>query len=413
MTNEEIRITARRLLVSRTSLVSSVPFFSRLLLKLKIGVADCETAYTDMENVVFDPAFAKRLSDTELEFVFLHEVLHCVLDHCIRGRGLNSLIYNIACDIVVNSVALDILGFTDFTVDKSPVMHLTVRGTEGREHTAEDIYQMLFKATPNELEDFCKFNRISASGGDGSASDSDLFGVLANGGCVDSHGEWESIENTVLLRDKWNNAVRQASRACARGSGMPAGLERYFKNITAKSEVDWKQVLHDFIKHNRADYTYSIPDRRFDGDIIMPSFQENICGKAVSNVWFLIDTSGSVSDDEIATVYGEIASCISQMDNLAGRLSFFDTKVSTPVDFTDEEELFAIKPKGGGGTSFFAIFDYLDKSIRPEERPEAIVILTDGYASFPKEEAAMGIPVIWIIYASGIVAPWGTTACLD
>ena len=58
MTNEEIRITARRLLASRTSLVSCVPFFSRLLLRLKIGVADCETAYTDMENVVFDPAFA-------------------------------------------------------------------------------------------------------------------------------------------------------------------------------------------------------------------------------------------------------------------------------------------------------------------------------------------------------------------
>lgn len=409
MTNEEIRITARRLLASRTSLVSCVPFFSRLLLRLKIGVADCETAYTDMENVVFDPAFASRLSDTELEFVFLHEVLHCVLNHCIRGKGLNSLIYNIACDIVVNSVALDILGFTAFTVDKSPVMHLTVNGEEGRKYTAEDIYQMLFKATPKELEDFCKFNRISTSGGDGSASDFDLLTALANSGGMDSHGEWDSIENAVLLRDKWNNAVRQASRACGHGSGMPAGLRRYFKDITAKSEVDWRQVLHDFIKHNRADYTYSIPDRRYDSDIIMPSFQESLYGSSASNIWFLIDTSGSVSDDEIAEVYGELVGCIEQMDDLTGKLSFFDTEVSEPVPFTSEDELLSIKPEGGGGTSFVAIFRYLEKNIDLDERPEAIIILTDGYASFPKEEAAMNIPVIWIISDSEAQAPWGTT----
>lgn len=440
MTNENMKKLAGRLLESRTALVNSLPFFSRLLMHLKIGVSDCKTAYTDMENVVFDPDFAARISDDELQFVFLHEVLHCVLNHCIRGKGLNHTIYNIACDIVVNSIALDVLGLTSLTVDGCEVMHLALDGQEGRNYTAEDIYETLFHATQNQLNSFCKMNGLipdgagdsnnnndDGNGGEGNDGDAQgkpskggkspgsygLFEALDNACGIDSHDEWDKIENSGLLKDQWNNAIKEASRSCGNGSGIPEELKRYFKDIVKSSEVNWHQVLHDFIKHSRSDYTYSTPDRRFDGDIIMPSFQENIYGCAVSNLWFLIDTSGSVSDYAISEVYGEILNCISLMDSMEGKLSFFDTEVSDPIDFTDEDELLAIKPVGSGGTSFYSIFNYLRKEIDPEELPEAIIILTDGYAPFPPEGAAMNIPVIWIISDSDVEPPWGTTVSIN
>ena len=436
MTEEKIRVTAGRLLKSRTILINTLPFFSRLLMRLKIGVADCETAYTDMENVIFNPEFASRISDLELQFVFLHEVLHCVLNHCIRGKGLNHTIYNIACDIVVNSIALDILGLTSLTVDGCEVMHLASDGQEGRNYTAEDIYETLFRATQNQLNSFCKMNGLipdgegdsnnnndDGNGGEGNGGDAQgkpskggkapgvysLFDALDEACGIDSHDEWDNIENTNLLKDRWNNAIKEASRSCGNGSGIPSELKRYFKDIVKRSEVNWYQVLHDFIKHSRSDYTYSTPDRRFDGDIIMPSLQENIYGCSVSNLWFLIDTSASVSDDAISEVYGEILNCFSMMDSMEGKLSFFDTEVTDPIDFTDEDELLSIKPVGCGGTSFYSIFNYLKKKTNPEERPEAIIILTDGYAPFPPEDAAMNIPVIWIISDSSVVAPWGVT----
>ena len=64
-------------------------------------------------------------------------------------------------------------------------------------------------------------------------------------------------------------------------------------------------------------------------------------------------------------------------------------------------------PKGGGGTNFYKIFEYVMKM---EVKPKALIILTDGYATFPKEEARSGIPVIWIINNDVITPPWGEVA---
>ena len=407
MTNEEVRILAKRLLFARTTLVNNVPFFSRLLLRLKIGIAECNTAYTDMENVVFDPQFAQRLSDEELEFIFLHELLHCALNHCIRGKGLNNLLYNIACDIVVNSMALDILGLKTFCVDGQEVMHLVVNGDEGREYTAEDVYCMLFKASNKEISDFCRFNGIASGGSGGGDSDYELLELLEEKQTFDSHTEWDDIDNTELLKDAWNHYIKSAAEACEFGSGIPKNLQRYFSDFISHTEIDWRQVLHDFISHHRSDYDYCIPDRRFESEIIMPSFTENIYGNTVNNIWLLVDTSGSVSDEELAVVYSEIVSCMNQMDNFSGRLSFFDTQVSDPVEFSNEKELLSIKPTGGGSTSFFSIFRYLRNNFSSEEKPSVIIILTDGYANFPDESAAMNIPVIWIILDNTEKAPWG------
>ena len=421
MTNEDIKAIAKQLLLSRTSLVSSVPFFSRLILHLNIGVADCGTAYTDMENIVFDPDFAKRLSKEEIDFVFLHEVLHCVLNHCIRGKGLNNLIYNIACDIVVNSIALDILGLKTFSVDGSEVMHLTVNGAEGREYTAEDIYHMLFKAGKDELNNFCKLNGINinsssdkASGkGSGNSTEElsayDMLSDLQKDPTVDSHSQWDNIDKPELLKDKWNSRIKHVASAGRDGRGIPNSLKRYIKDLQEQTAVNWRQILHDLIKHNRSDFSYSVPDRRFDSDIIMPSFQDDIYGSSVNNLWFLVDTSGSVTEKELSEVYGEILNCIRQMDNFSAKISFFDTAVSDPVEFTDEESLLSITPVGGGGTSFHSIFNYLKKNLSSEDTPEMIIILTDGFAGFPNESVAMDIPVIWIISNDFIQAPWGKT----
>ena len=97
------------------------------------------------------------------------------------------------------------------------------------------------------------------------------------------------------------------------------------------------------------------------------------------------------------------------MDNFSAKISFFDTAVSDPVEFTDEESLLSITPVGGGGTSFHSIFNYLKKNLSSEDTPEIIIILTDGFAGFPNESVAMDIPVIWIISNDFIQAPWGKT----
>ena len=42
--------------------------------------------------------------------------------------------------------------------------------------------------------------------------------------------------------------------------------------------------------------------------------------------------------------------------------------------------------------------------------PASIIILTDGYAPFPREQAAAGIPVLWLLNNDTVTPPWGKTA---
>ena len=376
------RSVSKRLMENKMGILRDYPFFGSLLLHLRMGFADCKTAFTDMRRIVFDLSFADRLPEEELSFVMLHELMHCVLQHPIRGAGKQNLIYNVACDIVVNSLIMGMMGAEDFSVDGAPAMHLAPDGSEGREKSADEIYMMLMQKTPREFE---KFLGVSFS---------------------DEHGAWSEIAD-ITLGDLWNQRLKKAAKSAGNASGIPDFMERYLKEISRHPRTNWRQILHDFIQFDRSDYLFSRPDRRFSGDVIMPSFCENVEGSAVEKLWFAVDTSGSVSDEALSVSFEEIRQAMEQIGSLRGELSFFDGTVSDPIPFESVEDLLKIKPIGGGGTSFEAIFRKLATAFPADDLPVAIIILTDGYSSFPDEKTALGVPVIWIIVDRDVVPPWG------
>ena len=94
-------------------------------------------------------------------------------------------------------------------------------------------------------------------------------------------------------------------------------------------------------------------------------------------------------------------------------LGFFDAEVYGPTPFEKVEDVKAIRPHGGGGTSFDVVFEAVRKSLESgEDPPVSIIILTDGYAPFPAEQVACGIPVLWVINGSDVQPPWGRIAHL-
>lgn len=379
MKSLDIQALSRRMTDLRTGLLQDRPFYGRLLLRLSFGYASCGTACTDMKHIVFDPAFASRLDDEEMRFVLLHEVMHCVLHHCTRGTNLRQRLYNIACDIVVNSLILEAMNRTDFRVDGAPVMHLTPTGSEGRYCNAEQVYEMLLGIPDKDI-------RKHASG-------------------VDSHEIWDTV-HAEALEDAWGQYVREAAEAMDGSEGVPLGVQRHLGDIYHTPKTNWRQLLQDFIRHDRSDFTYQIPDHRFQERYVFPSFQDDMFGDSVDRLWFLIDASGSISEDTLTEAFTEIRGAVEQLDALAGELSCFDAAVTDPIPFESVEALEGIKPTGGGGTSFHAIFRYLQEHYG-EDLPRAIIILTDGFAAFPDEDAALGVPVLWMILGSDLDAPWG------
>lgn len=124
----------------------------------------------------------------------------------------------------------------------------------------------------------------------------------------------------------------------------------------------------------------------------------------------MIDTSGSMSDKMVTAAYSEVKGAIDQFNGkLEGWLGFFDAAIIEPQPFSTEEEFKIIRPVGGGGTDFQIILEYVWHYMA-DDLPACIIILTDGYAPFPKEHLAGGIPVLWLLNNEDVTPPWGKIA---
>ena len=404
----KVKGTTRRMTEARAVLVRDHPFFGHLSMRLRLACAPCGTACTDGDRLIFDPDFAEKLSDGELQFVILHEVLHCVLAHCDRGKNRNSLLYNIACDIVVNSVILDMWGIDTFSIAGEKVIHQAPDGTEGRFYNAEEIYYMLLQKKGHTLR--------SGDNGmkDAGVNDAGIGGEAASGiesgiPSFDRHDLWQGICDKAQLRDNWSDRIRIAIKECGDLAGMPQSIRRVVWKLAERAGLDWKQLLHDFLQFDQYDYTFVPPDRRYAGtDFYLPAFNADDAdgnGNA-DNIWVCVDTSASISRKELACAMAEILDAMRQVQ-MNGKISFFDSNITEPEPFEAETEIKKITPSGGGGTSFQIIFDYLKERMYPE-LPKAILIFTDGYARWPVEQNSMDVPVLWLISEDGKDdVPWG------
>ena len=448
----------KRLQQARIELLKEHPFYALLLLHLKFAVdISCETAYTDGTRIAFNPDFINSMTDIELKFVLMHEVLHVVLCHPFRHQSdYDCRAFDIACDLVVNSTVMDELGVKSFSIGKyGEVMHVLPNGMEGLLFSVEEAYQMVL----------VKLQEMEASDDEGDGDDSDGTGDSNNGstqsqkniqtsstgnsdddaqsnndsnshnqgrnnascnspdvysptgvitGSFDDHSFWDGDTEDKQQTQEWLSRMINATEAISiidpsNGRGtIPACAQRMLKELT-EPQNDWRTILENFIQEEVNDYSFSPPDRRFaDSPFFLPDFNEK--DERVENILFMIDTSGSMSDTMITEAYSEIKGAIDQFDGkLQGWLGFFDAVVVEPQPFENEEEFSIIRPIGGGGTSFDIIFDYVKENMMAEP-PVSIVILTDGYAPFPEEEQAMGIPVLWIINNEDVTPEWGKIA---
>jgi len=385
----------RRILLARMAVLSRNGFFGLLLMHMKFALdPNIGTAATDGERVYFDPKFLDKISDRELVFIMMHEIMHVALRHTSRTGDRDDFLFNIACDIVVNSNILQAAGgdLSSITLSQyGESMHLTPKGDEGSHYTAEEVYEM--------------FSSLSAS-----------RRKQLKHGFADDHSRWGTADDEALDA-LWKNRIRDALEACRSRGGqtgrgtIPLGVERKIEELM-HPKTDWRVLLNDFVQEEVTDYSFLPPDRRFsDSPFLLPDFNET--ETTVKNILFMIDTSASMSKKEITQAYSEIKGAIDQFGgNLEGWLGFFDAAVVPPIPFTDENEFRIIRPKGGGGTDFGVIFDYIRREMAEQELA-SIIILTDGCAPFPEESAAMGIPVLWMINNNYVEPPWGKVAVMD
>ncbi len=420
MTKQRKSRLQKKIQASRERLMSSHPFFALLLMYLRfVAVSDLKKMSTNGRCIYFSPDFLEKLYEHELDYLLCHQVMHIISGHIWRPFDREGDDYHFACDIQINALLTN-CGFTKKRYAHLGTVHRTVSdaSTSPAEMTPEEIFTRL----PYSLYAFDVHTRSKF------LMDSDLWwnekSDTGRGGEIildlpetdvflrerkEASDECSSEEN---LKQEWQGRAASAASSAAVGingfGSVPDFAKRMFDK-TKEPTVDWKKVLDTFVQERICDYSFAPPDRRFiDTEFFLPDFNER--DFISKDVLFMVDTSGSVDDDDLAVVYSEIRGAIEQFaGKLTGKLGFFDAAVIPPISFETVGDLMRILPYGGGGTDFTVIFDYVRNHYK-DELPACIVIFTDGDGPYPSQADTMGIPVLWMINNLDFTPPWGKVA---
>ena len=389
-----------RLVTARVGLLLRQSFFGNLATRMKLINADewCATAATDGRNFYYNSRFIMMLKTKEVEFLFGHEVLHVVYDHIDRRGNRDPQIWNIANDYTVNAdLKRHKVGQFITTV---PCLYEQKYDGKTSEEIYDDLMKNVQKIDINQLIDQMIDDHMD--GDDEGEGD----------GEGDQEGKGKRPKMSAEERERIRQEVKQAIIAAAQSAEagtLPKGVERLVKQAT-NPVMPWRELLQtNLTSAIRNDYSWMRPSRRgWHMDAVMPGMTP---GEEI-DVTIAIDMSGSISDRQAQQFLGEISGMMAAFDGYKVHVFCFDTEIYNPADYTSEnmDTIDEYEPKGGGGTDFDAIFDYLK---REAIEPKRLIVFTDGYPCGSWGDANF-CDTTWIIHGDPDPnPPFGTWAIYD
>lgn len=360
------------------------------------------TASTNGRDEKYGRDFIEQLKDSELRFVIIHECYHKMYRHLITWKHLCKIdmhLANCAMDYVINLKIADENPDNFCTMPKHPdgtVMGLIDEKYRGMD-TAQ-VFELLRQQQKEQQKEQGGFKtralRVSGdSGGDSGGG---------HGG-FDEH-DWDGAkdmdeEERRQLEQEIDNAVRQGALSAGK---MGLDADRLLGDLL-KVQVDWREVLREFITATCAGKDYSTwrrPNRRFmSAGVYMPS----AISERVDELCIAVDTSGSIGDQELNAFLTEVKGVTDIVKPERIRLLYWGTDVVQDETYdvnTRDELVRTTKPKGGGGTNVECVPAYMAEH---NISPQACIVLTDGYlyGGWGK----WSCPVLWTIMDNNNAKP--------
>ena len=373
-----------RVMAARIVAQSRWPYLSTLLFNLKIVESSQlpTLAVDDGWRMYYSPDFVMEQTAEALATMVLHEALHCVNQHGPRFRALSQsrhlhVTWNFAGDVGINHVLdraqmpwgdFEPLRFTHLSkFDVNPEM-----GTEKIFFTIVEYYEQ----HPEEVDQFSDCGSIIG----GEARDYEISRGDSDNPAIKS-------DQQDVIRDQVAQEILKHAYAKGIGS-IPGELLRWAQELLEPT-IDWRKALAGAFRTSlatvlgRRDYVYTRPSRRQSAmrignhEIILPSMRK----PAPPAIAIIVDTSGSIGNDEITLFLSEVDGIVK-----ANGISQGVTVIPCDADIGEIQKLRSrgaittLKLTGGGGTDMGVGIAAAGK-LRPT--PKIVIVLTDGFTPWP------------------------------
>jgi len=357
-------MVAEKLARASKTLILNEPFYGLFLVGLnKVMRKDIPTAGVSKNGIgiqlSINPDFFMNLPDKHQIGLIKHELLHVSFGHMImRDLYSDHKLFNIAADLEINQYILDdYLPDGGLTLETFPELNLPEKaGTK-------EYYRLLEEAA--QCEGTCP-------------SLDSLLGKM-DGDSQYDHKTWDEFDDLSeaekkLVQKQVEHQLKETAEQTEKRQGnIPgelAGLISRLRTLEPAS-FDWKGYLKRFVGNSTISYTKKLR-RKYN-----KRYSENpgLKIKFKNNILVGVDTSGSVSNDELKEFMNEL--CHMHKTGHMITVAQCDTEINSVEKFNPRKDW---EVKGRGGTSFQPVVDLFNQK---KGLYTALIYLTDGEAYTP------------------------------
>ena len=432
------KVAEHKIVKARTSIIQKghlgmASMITPLILK-EVSKDVCSTMATDGTHIFWCESFVNESSHEELEFVLMHEALHCTWAHHLRRNDRNPELWNIATDYAING-ELNRSGAISYW--KMPKDALYDSKYDGK--TADEIYAILLEEkdqkdqendqADNSSDDGDQSDGSSDGDSDGDSNDQDQSNggdkkdgddlANANDGkpsnTSQAGGVWDAVnqdgkpltkQENIDAQRELANKVRLAdsmSRSC--GSGYDNSFSQRLNEVGVETAnylekiQDWLvSVFPDQTSWNRPHRNHIWKDSTYKKGNYLPSRVSSVMGGTLA---IAIDCSGS-THHYLKAFATQVQGLIEQCNIEKVKVCWCSTIVHHDEEgnYWDEFDISAgdsleLQVRGSGGTELTPIFELVNKYTDDVADLQGLIVFTDGYFDPVKAKHEPDIPVLW------------------
>jgi predicted metal-dependent peptidase len=356
-----------------------------ILMMNKVWRNNLPTAGVSKNGINFQLAineeFFTNLPKLHREGLIQHEAMHIAYNHLTQWFSFpDRKIANIAMDLVINqTISDDYLPEGGMKLELFPELNL--EPDQGTHY----YYEKLTQAKEQKEQ----------TGSSGSAALDSLLDQMESGegnGNIElpDHSTWEefnglSESESRIMKAQLDRVLEQAAEMTVKKRGtVPGDIRDYLLTLqqVEPPKFDWKGYLRLFIGTSAKVY---IKKSRRKENIKFPD-SAGIKIKRKQNILLAIDTSGSVSEDELLEFMSEIYHI--WKTGVEVTIIQCDTRIRSIDEY---KGTFEMKFHGRGGTEFDPVLEYFNEN---RNKFNSLIYFTDGecYTSIQPRN-----PVLWVL----------------